>query len=398
MKHLRRPVIGVGTFLGILLATGAACAVVWDKKNLPPPNPPPAVPAALASKVKLELVTKDTTEVTAMVAAPEPPGRIFVVEKRGPIRILRGKKFDAKPFFDLTGKVSLWTKPNGEQGLLGLAFHPQFQKNGKLYINYTDLKGTTQVVELKVDSKDPNRADPASARTLMSVEQPFDNHNGGDVQFGPDGKLYVLLGDGGKADDPLGHGQNPKTPLSKIWRIDVDAAKPVTEMLGKGMRNPWRYSFDRKTGDLYIADVGQNVWEYVHVIPAAKVGKPGHNLGWNIIEGSNCFKKETCDKKGITSFPVVEYPHSEGCSITGGHVYRGKALPELDGHYFYSDYCTALVRSFKLKDGKASEHFDWKAALDPESQLAKVSTFGQDQDGELYLVTHEGPIFKFVRR
>jgi glucose/arabinose dehydrogenase len=398
MKHLRHPVTGVGTFLSIILAGTAACAVVWDKKNLPPPNPPPAVPAALASKVKLELVTKDTTEVTAMVAAPEPPGRIFVVEKRGPIRILRGKKLDAKPFYDLTGKVSLWTKPNGEQGLLGLAFHPQFQKNGKLYINYTDLKGTTQVVELKVDSKDPNRADPASARTIMSVEQPFDNHNGGDVQFGPDGKLYVLLGDGGKADDPLGHGQNPKTPLSKMWRIDVDGAKPVTEMLGKGMRNPWRYSFDRKTGDLYIADVGQNVWEYVHVIPAAKVAKPGHNLGWNVTEGSNCFKKETCDKKVVTSFPVVEYPHSEGCSITGGHVYRGKALPELDGHYFYSDYCTALLRSFKLKEGKASEHFDWKAALDPESQLAKVSTFGQDHDGELYVVTHEGPIFKIVRR
>jgi glucose/arabinose dehydrogenase len=398
MKHLRRPVIGVGTFLGIILASTAACAVVWDKKNLPPPSPPPPAPAALASKLKLELVTKDTTEATAMVAAPEPAGRIFIVEKRGPIRILRGKKFDAKPFYDLTGKVSLWTKPNGEQGLLGLAFHPQFQKNGKLYINYTDLKGTTQVVELTVDKKDPNRADPASARTVMSVEQPWDNHNGGDVQFGPDGKLYVLLGDGGKADDPLGSGQNPKTPLSKIWRIDVDAPKAAPEMLGKGMRNPWRYSFDRKTGDLYIADVGQNVWEYVHVIPAAKVSKPGHNLGWNIVEGRDCFKKETCDKSGITSTPVVQYSHSEGCSITGGHVYRGKALPELDGHYFYGDYCTAILRSFKLKDGKAGEHFDWKAALDPESQLAKIASFGQDHDGELYVVTHEGPIFKLVRR
>ena len=395
MKHLRFAAICLPTVLGLLLAPGPAGAAVWSKKNLPPPAPPPAVPAALAKKVKLELVTKDTVEATALVAAPEPPGRLFVVEKRGPIRILRGNKLDPKPFYDLTGKVSLWTKPNSEQGLLGLAFHPQFAKNGKAYINYTDLGGTTQVVELVVDKKDPNRANPA--RTILSVEQPYDNHNGGDVAFGPDGKLYVLLGDGGKADDPHGYGQDPKTPLSKILRIDVDAEKIAPQVLGKGMRNPWRYSFDRKTGDLYIADVGQNIWEYIHVIPAAKIEGP-HNLGWNIVEGTNCFKKETCDKKGITSTPVVEYPHSEGCSITGGHVYRGKALPELDGHYFYGDYCTALLRSFKMKNGKAVEHYNWKEALDPESQLAKIASFGQDHDGELYLVTHEGPIFKFVRK
>ena len=397
MKQLRRPLSGLGTFFGLLLLSGAAAAAIWDKHNLPPPAPPPAPPAALASKFKLELVTSDTTEVTALVAAPEPPGRLFVVEKRGPIRLLRGNKLDPKPFWDMTGKVSLWKKENSEQGLLGLAFHPKFQQNGKLYINYTDLKGDTQVVELQVDKKDPNRADPATARTVMTVKQPYDNHNGGDLAFGPDGKLYVLLGDGGKADDPHGHGQNPKTPLSKFWRIDVDAPKSKPQMLGKGMRNPWRYTFDSKTGDLYIADVGQNVFEYVHVIPAAKIDGP-HNLGWNIVEGKNCFKKEKCDKKGITSEPVVEYPHSEGCSITGGYVYRGKALPELDGHYFYSDYCTALLRSFKMKDGKAVEHYDWKKTLDPDSKLAKISTFGQDHAGEIFVVTHEGPVFKLVRK
>ncbi len=383
--------------LAVLIASGAGClGALWERNKVPPAAPPPAVPTALASVVALELVTRETTEAVALVAAPEPAGRLFVVEKRGPIRLLRGKQLDGRPFFDLTGQVSLWRGDNGEQGLLGLAFHPQFQQNGRLYINYTDLAGDTRVVELRVDPRDPNRADPASAREILRVEQPYSNHNAGDLAFGPDGQLHVLLGDGGKANDPHGHGQNPKTLLSKMLRIDVDAPQPRVTTYGKGMRNPWRYSFDRKTGDLYIADVGQNIWEWVHVIPAGRLAGP-HNLGWNITEGSRCFRAGTCDRSDVIA-PVVEYPHSEGCSITGGHVYRGKALPELEGVYFYSDYCTALLRSFRYQDGRAVEHRDWKAALDPESQLAKVAAFGQDHEGELYVVTHEGPIFKLARR
>jgi glucose/arabinose dehydrogenase len=380
----------------LAIATSGCLSALWEKHRPPPPAPPPAVPAALAAALKLELVTRETTEAVALVAAPEPPGRLFVVEKRGPIRLLRGNRLDPNPFFDLTGKVSLWRGDNGEQGLLGLAFHPQFAKNGRLYINYTDPAGDTRVVELRVDAKDPNRADPASAREILHVEQPYDNHNAGDLAFGPDAQLHVLLGDGGKADDPHGHGQNPKSLLSKMLRIDVDASKPAVTTYGKGMRNPWRISFDRQTGDLYIADVGQNVWEWVHVIPAARLAGP-HNLGWNITEGSNCFRSKTCNKADLTA-PVVEYPHSEGCSITGGHVYRGKALPELDGVYFYSDYCTALLRSFRYQEGRATDHWDWKAALDPEAQLARVAAFGQDHEGELHIVTHEGPIYKLTRR
>jgi glucose/arabinose dehydrogenase len=380
----------------LAVATSGCLSALWEKHRPPPPAPPPAVPAALGAAIKLELVTRETTEAVALVAAPEPPGRLFVVEKRGPIRILRGNRLDPKPFYDLTGKVSLWRGDNGEQGLLGLAFHPQFAQNGRLYINYTDLEGDTRVVELRVDAKDPNRAVPASAREILHVEQPYDNHNAGDLAFGPDGQLHVLLGDGGKADDPHGHGQNPKSLLSKMLRIDVDASTPAVTTYGRGMRNPWRISFDRQTGDLYIADVGQNVWEWVHVIPAARLAGP-HNLGWNITEGSNCFRAKTCNKADLTP-PVVEYPHSEGCSITGGHVYRGKALPELDGHYFYSDYCTALLRSFRYQDGRATDHWDWKAALDPEAQLARVAAFGQDHEGELHIVTHEGPIYKLTRR
>jgi glucose/arabinose dehydrogenase len=390
-------------YLALTVLSGCALAAVWSRTNLPPPAPPPRPPSALAAKFKLDLVTDQTREALGLYPVPgEPPGgRLFVVEKAGPIRILKGKTLLPVPFLDITGKVAMWSGPNSEQGLLGLAFHPQYLKNGRFFIHYTDIKeGTNRVMEYRVDPRNPDRAEPRPVRQLLAVEQPYSNHNAGALEFGPDGKLYVLLGDGGSADDPQGNGQNPRTILSKMVRLDVDAANARPEILGKGMRNPWRYTFDRKTGDLYIADVGQNIWEWVHVIPAAKINiGPGgpHNLGWNITEGMDCFKKANCNKRGITA-PVVQYPHSEGCSISGGYVYRGKALPELDGAYFYSDFCTALLRSFRYKDGTAVDQWDWKPVLDPDSRLAKVVAFGQDNDGELYVITHEGPILKLVRR
>ncbi|HEY0708916.1 MAG TPA: PQQ-dependent sugar dehydrogenase, partial [Polyangia bacterium] len=388
----------------------SACAAFSDNRTVGSPPATP-VPAQLGSKIKLQLITSESVEAVGVETVPgEPVGRLFVVEKRGPIRILRNGKFDAQPFYDMTGKVSLWSSGNSEQGLLGMAFHPKFRENGRFFINYTDLEGDTRVVELRVDKKDPNRGDPASAREILFVKQPYSNHNAGDLEFGPDGKLYVLLGDGGSADDPQGNGQNPKTLLSKILRLDVDPpatppttgkaagsdGRPVPQVLGTGLRNPWRYTFDRKTGDLYIADVGQNLFEMVHVIPKNKIDGP-NNLGWNILEGKSCFRRKNCKRTGLQE-AVLDYTHREGCSISGGYVYRGKALPEIDGMYFYSDFCTALLRSFRWKDGKVSESYDWKAALDPESTLAKVSAFAEDQDGELYLITHEGPIYKFTRR
>jgi glucose/arabinose dehydrogenase len=377
--------------------------VLWHQpkvklaEKVPPPAPPPAVPAKLAGKIKLERITDDTTDALGLVAPPgEPVGRLFIVEKQGPIRILRGKTFAPKPFLDLTGKVSLWKRDNSEQGLLSLAFHPQYQKNGRFYIHYTDLDWKTRVVEYRVSKEDPDRADPASARDLLVLDQPYDNHNGGDLEFGPDGKLYVLLGDGGAGGDPHYMAQNKKSPLGKALRFDVDADKPAPEVVGSGLRNPWQYSFDRKTGDLYIADVGQNLVEYIHFIPKRRLGGP-NNFGWNTQEGKHCYQAKSCDRKGFVQ-PVMEYPHSEGCSITGGYAYRGKALPELAGVYFYSDYCTALLRSFRIKNGKAVDSWDWKAALDPDGQMAQVAAFGEDQDGELYVVTHAKSIFKFARR
>jgi glucose/arabinose dehydrogenase len=385
--------------LGIAAAALAAARVcASDKPPVPPPSPPPPVPAAIAARVKLQLITRESNEAVGLEAVPgEPVGRLFLVEKQGPIRILRGNKIDARPFLDYTGKVSLWARPNSEQGLLGLAFHPHFLENGRFFINFTDPAGDVRIIEYHVDKKDPDRADPATARQIFFLpHRKHDNHNGGDLEFGPDGKLYVGTGDGGSANDPDRNGQNPRALQAKMLRFDVDVPHPVPQIIAQGLRNPWRYTFDRKTGDLYIADVGQNVYEWVHFLPAAKVSGPS-NFGWNITEGKHCLPATTCNRAGLIP-PVVEYPHSEGCSISGGYSYRGKALPELAGVYFFSDYCTAILRSFRMQDGRAVDQWDWKAALDPDSQLAKVASFGQDQDGELYLVTHEGPIYKFVRR
>jgi glucose/arabinose dehydrogenase len=194
--------------------------------------------------------------------------------------------------------------------------------------------------------------------------------------------------------DLHGFSQSSRTLLGKVLRLDVDAAAPAPQVLGRGLRNPWRYSFDRKTGDLYIADVGQNAFEYVHFVSAKRMAGP-LNFGWNTVEGKHCYQAQSCERKGFIE-AVVEYPHSEGCSITGGFAYRGKALPELAGTYFYSDYCTAILRSFRMKNGKVVDAWDWKDALDPDSQLAQVASFGQDQDGELYVVSHAGPLYKLV--
>lgn len=356
-----------------------------------------APPAEAAQGVKLELVTDESRKATDLVAAPGHPGLLFVVEKEGLVRVLEGGRFRAEPFLDLRGKVALDGRDNGEQGLLGLAFHPRFAENGRFYINFTAAgNGATRVEERRVIGKRP-KAKPGAVKLLMEVPQPYRNHNAGDLTFGPDGKLYVGLGDGGAANDPHGHGQNAETLLGSLLRFDVDAATPTPEVVAIGLRNPWRIAFDPKTGDLYIADVGQNRYEYVHLLTARQLseGKAPYNLGWNVMEGLHCFQDKPCDPSKYQK-PILEYPHTEGCSITGGFVYRGHALPALRGQYFYADYCTALIRSLSVSDGALRSSWDWKQSLDPESQLARISTFGVDEAGELYVATHEGPIFKFV--
>jgi glucose/arabinose dehydrogenase len=348
-------------------------------ESLPVEPPPPAPPPEVARSVKLERVVTGLRMPVALTFAPgDPEKRLFVVEKPGYVRVLRGGRLDPQPFLDVHDRVTGWT----EQGLLGLAFHPQFATNGRFYVNYTDRKGDTRVVEF-------DRA--LHERELLFVEQPFKNHNGGDLVFGPDGKLYIGLGDGGWANDPYGNGQDPDALLAKMLRLDVDQpGRPKVETVARGLRNPWRYAFDRRTGDLYIADVGQDRWEEIDVAPAGTL--VGRNFGWKTMEGLHCRSGRSCDRTGLT-LPVVEYNHKAGCSVTGGFVYRGKLLPLLDGAYFYADYCTALVRSFRWQGGRVVDAWDWRATLDPEQQLASISSFGEDADGELYIVSLDGVIW-----
>ncbi|MBL0214628.1 MAG: PQQ-dependent sugar dehydrogenase [Myxococcales bacterium] len=348
------------------------------------------VPKELGDQIQLDEVAHGLARPVAFVVAPaDPRKRWFVVEQHaGRIRIIENGKLAPKAFLTVGG-----ISDGNEQGLLGLAFHPQYATNGRLFVNYTDdADGATHIVEYRV-SKDPDVVDPASRKELLSIHQPFSNHNGGNLVFGPDGKLYTGMGDGGDAGDPERNGQNPKALLGKILRLDVDAAKVEPERVHLGSRNPWRFSFDAKTGDLYIGDVGQNLWENVYAV--AGTDKAQHNFGWNVVEGNHCFRKAACARDGFTA-PIADYSHDEGCSVTGGFVYRGKALPMLDGRYFYADYCTGLLRSLTWKDGYTRDHWDWKAAIDREGILAQVSSFGVDADGELYIVELTGSIYRLA--
>jgi glucose/arabinose dehydrogenase len=333
---------------------------------------PPAAPAALAGKLKLIEVAR-ARQPLALTAAGK---QLLLAEKGGRLRVIDGGILRPGAILDLSERVSR----GSEQGLLGVAV-----KGTHVYVNYTDTKGNTRVREYVLS----DHIDPDSGRELLFVKQPWANHNGGHLLFGPDGKLYVGLGDGGSGYDPRGNGQNPEVPLAKMLRVS-----DTVEILHIGLRNPWRYDFDSKTGDLYIADVGQDRWEEIDVAPA---GSGRLNFGWSVLEGRHCLRTTRCVATGMTP-PIVEYSHKTGCSITGGIVYRGKALPELDGAYFYSDYCTAILRSLRWKGGAVVDHWDWKAALDPENQLTQVSSFGADGDGELYILSLDGPIYKLVRK
>jgi glucose/arabinose dehydrogenase len=353
------------------------------------------VPADVVKGVELaEMATGLERPVLLTFAPGDARKRLFIVEQHsGKVRVMESGKLAAAPFLTIGGLST-----GNEQGLLGLAFHPSFATNGKLYVNYTTKDKHTHVVEFRV-TNNPDAVDMTTKRELATIQQPYSNHNGGHVEFGPDGKLYTGMGDGGAANDPHDHAQNKTSLLGKLLRFDVDAEKPTPEIVHMGLRNPWRFAFDRQSGGLYIGDVGQNLWESVHVV-AVGDGKQ-HNFGWNVVEGSHCFDRDTgagkatCKTDGFT-LPVAEYPHEQGCSITGGRVYRGKALPSLTGRYFYADYCTGLLRSFSWQAGSVREHWDWKPSLDKKAVLTQISSFGEDHDGELYIVELTGSIYRLV--
>jgi glucose/arabinose dehydrogenase len=350
-----------------------------------------------AAPVNLRPVVEGLERPVAMTPAGDGSGRLFIVQQGGEILVFDGSQLLGVPFLDLSSLVS----GGSEQGLLGLAFHPDYETNGFFYVDYTDVSGDTRVARYRV-SPDPNVADPASGVVILAIAQPFTNHNGGQLAFGPDGNLWIAVGDGGSAGDPMNNAQNGNSLLGKILRIDVDGALPYRipvdnpfranagvrdEIWALGLRNPWRFSFDRLTGDLFIADVGQGQWEEVDFEPVTSPG--GRNYGWRRMEGAHCYNPSSGCSDASLTLPVMEYSHQEGCSITGGYRYRGAEVPALFGTYLFGDYCSGRI---------------WGGTLDPVSgawtrtelldSALSISSFGEDENGELYVADLSGTIYR----
>lgn len=345
------------------------------------------LPTGAATQVVLQPVATGLKSPLAVVSAGDGSGRLFVAEKEGTIRIVRNGRVEPTPFLDITPLVR---SRESERGLLGLAFHPRYSENGSFFVNYTDQDGHTVIARYQV-SENPDIADPASASIVLFQTQPYANHNGGNLVFGPDGYLWIGLGDGGSGGDPQGNAQNGQTYLGKMLRLDVDNGSPYVsppsnpfvgdptwypEIWAIGLRNPWRYSFDRLTGDLWVADVGQNRWEEINVLPAGTGA--GGNFGWKMMEGAHCFTSDGCDPTGLI-MPIAEYDHEKGCSITGGYVYRGAAYPNLFGLYLSADYCSGRIWTVAPNGDGAWTH------TEVLKSNAAVSSFGEDEAGEVYL-------------
>ena len=359
----------------------------------------------------------------------QPPGdggRLFVVEQKGVIKIIKNGEKLRKPFADLRSKVHNPLMPGDERGLLGIAFHPDYQSNKFVYLNYVDEKDHTIVSRFTV-SGDPNSLDVKSEKILIKLKQPFSNHNGGHMDFGPDGYLYISIGDGGKCGDPNNHAQNLDNLFGKILRIDVDNGEPYTipsenpfvnvegakgEIWLYGLRNVWRFSFDRETGDMYLGDVGQDKWEEINFVSSASTG--GQNFGWRVMEGNHCYHPpENCESIGVP--PIFEYPNNanymrvltgmdepdiDGCSVTGGYVYRGSNITGLSGTYFFADYCSGNIWTFKVTDGENLEFRNrtQEINLGGGEFTNYISSFGEDNSGELYLVDYSGEIYKLIAK
>jgi len=426
---LHRHVIFNTALLATVLAVTASCTAAVERINqpgsdptraalllptptaapaplrLPTPTPAPTPPTVVdpaGLTLNLTPVAEGLSRPLFVTHAGDGSDRLFIVEKTGAIRILQGGALLPTPLLDLSSQVS----SGSEQGLLGLAFPPNFAASGHFFVNYTDRQGATQIARFQISAADPNRADPASEFSVLTLAQPAGNHNGGMLAFGPDGMLYIGTGDGGGRNDAYDNGQNPATLLGKMLRLDVTSApdQPYRvpadnpwievdwngqdvrdEIWAVGLRNPWRYSFDRTTGDLWVADVGQNQWEEINVTTAGTPG--GLNYGWPIMEASHCFQNDDCATDGLV-LPVQEYAHEGHCSVTGGYVYRGAAQPQRQGVYFYGDYCSGVIWAL-APDGRGG----WVNA-----ELARpaitISSFGEDEAGELYVTDLGGAVYR----
>src|SRR5215470_5153246 len=377
--------------LAVSVITG--CSSNSSSTPLPPSTGGPPPPLMLSP------VVSGLTNPVDLQFPNDGTGRLFVVQQPGSIRIGNNGTLLATPFLDITPKVNF----SGEMGLLGLAFHPQFAQNHKFYVHYDQMVGSqiqSVIAEYQVSAADANQADPASERILLTVNQPFPNHKGGQLVFGPDGFLYIGFGDGGSGGDPLGNGQNLQTLLGKMLRIDVDhtssglqyaipadnpfaAGGGLPEIWAYGLRNPWRFSFERDTGRLFVGDVGQDKYEEIDIL------QRGGNFGWNVMEGMHCFNPATgCNLMSLV-LPIAEYDHTEGDAVIGGPVYKGTAIPNLGGAYIFSDFGSGTIWELTESSGT------WTRTKLLSSNR-NVSSFGQDVAGEIYVVDYSGNILKLA--
>jgi glucose/arabinose dehydrogenase len=342
-----------------------------------------------------------------MTAPANDSTRLFIVQQGGLIRVFDviGGSLLTDPFLNVSSLLST----GGERGLLGMAFDPQYAANRRFYIFYTNTAGNIVIARYLRNITDPNLADSSLAVTLLTVAHPnFSNHNGGMLAFGSDGCLYAGIGDGGDSGDPNNNGQNLVSLLGKLLRLNPDTGAPCNNVIinpfvllggdaqkvwSLGLRNPWRFSFDRQTGDLYIGDVGQSAREEIDVAVAPNAGRQA-NYGWRLMEGTLCFNPSSNCNSGNLTLPVHDYPHLDGaCSVTGGYVYRGSVKPDLRGTYFYADFCAGFVKSFRHQNGQATEQKEWPLLSPPGSF---VTSFGEDAARELYVMTQGGGLFKFI--
>jgi glucose/arabinose dehydrogenase len=335
--------------------------------------------------------------------ANDSSGRLFAVEQAGYVLVVQDGRYLDEPFLDLTFNVPDTVYHGGytEQGLLGIAFHPDYANNGYFYVSYINRDGDSVISRYSVSSDDPNRADPDSEQILLTIDQPFEDHNGGNLAFGPEGYLYVAFGDGGRPAEPNNRSQEPASFIGKMLRLDVDNGTPYAvpednpfigqesfapEIWALGLRNPWRFSFDRATGDLFIADVGQWIFEEINYQAADSPG--GQNYGWSAYEANASYLADADLSGGELTMPVLDYTHDQGCSVTGGYVYRGETLTDLQGLYIYGDYCNGRIWT-ATQDADGA----WNAELFMATEFV-ISSFGEDEDGELYLVDYKGAIYR----
>ena len=336
--------------------------------------------SARSSAFSFQQVVSGLASLTDVASAPGDPSTLYVVEQQGTIKMVQGGQVTGT-FLDIRSRV----RSGGEQGLLSVAFSPAYAQNHRFYVDYTDTNGDTRVVEFTSAN---GVGLPGSARQLFYVKQPYSNHNGGQLEFDKSGYLYVGMGDGGSGGDPENRAQNLSVRLGKLLRIHPTRGGTAWQIVGFGLRNPWRFSFDRQTGDLWIGDVGQDTWEEVDYRAAARIGKLA-NYGWSRYEGRSAFDpNKPLVHKGDLVFPQWVYSHSDGCSITGGYVYRGVSVAAAKGRYFFGDYCSGTIWSFVAGVGRKS------APTETDSKIANLSSFGEDANGELYAVSTNGVLYQ----